>query len=58
MTLEPWPRGICIVCKERRAEPMTYVCKEEKCFQTFMEYQFKGRLKELLGIYEGDEEGH
>ncbi len=37
---------------------MTYVCKEEKCFQTFMEYQFKGRLKELLGIYEGDEEGH
>jgi hypothetical protein len=40
----------CIICKERRAEPMTVVCWDEKCFQTFMDMQGKGKLKELLGI--------
>jgi hypothetical protein len=47
---ESWPRAICVICKERRAEPMTFVCEDDKCFQTFMDIQSKGGLKELLGI--------
>ena len=35
---------------------MTFVCKDEKCFQIFMEIQSKGRLKELLDISEEEEE--
>jgi hypothetical protein len=29
---------------------MTFICEDDKCFQTFMDMQSKGRLKELLGI--------
>ena len=35
---------------------MTYICKDEKCFQTFMDIQSKGKLKELLGIHDEEEE--
>lgn len=45
-------KTICVICKSRPAEPepMTYVCNDEKCFQAFMDMQFKGRSKELLGF--------
>jgi hypothetical protein len=33
---------------------MTYVCEDEKCFEIFMDYQSKGRLKELLSGWEGE----
>jgi hypothetical protein len=56
MTLESGPKAICVICKERRAEPMTYICKDEKCFQTFMDIQSKGKLKELLGIHDEEEQ--
>ncbi len=36
---------------------MTYICDDEKCFEIFMDYQAKGRLKELLDISEEDERG-
>jgi hypothetical protein len=52
MSPDSWPRALCVVCQVRQAEPMTYVCKDEKCFQTFMDYQGKGKLKELLDISE------
>jgi hypothetical protein len=55
MTLESRTKEMCVICKERRAEPMTFVCEDEKCFQTFMDLQFKGKLKEFLGIREEDE---
>ena len=48
----------CIVCGVRWAEPMTYVCEDEKCFQIFMDYQSKGRLKELLSDLEDEKEEH
>lgn len=35
---------------------MTFVCKDEKCFEIFMDYQFRGRLKELLDISEEEKE--
>jgi hypothetical protein len=38
------------------AEPMTYVCGDEKCFEIFMDYQSKGKLKELLDISEEEKE--
>jgi hypothetical protein len=41
-------KEICVICNVRQAEPMTIVCKDDKCFQTFMDLQFQGRLKELL----------
>ncbi len=31
---------------------MTYICDDVNCFKTFMDYQAKGRLKELLDISE------
>jgi hypothetical protein len=34
---------------------MTYVCGDEKCFEIFMDYQSKGKLKELLDISEEQE---
>lgn len=55
MTLESWPKAICIICKERQAEPMTIVCHDDNCFQTFMDIQFNGWLKELAGIDDDDE---
>ena len=48
----------CIVCGVRWAEPMTYVCEDEKCFEIFMDYQSKGRLKELLSALEDEKEEH
>jgi hypothetical protein len=33
---------------------MTYVCEDEKRFEIFMDYQSKGRLKELLSGRDGD----
>jgi hypothetical protein len=56
MIPDSWPNLICVICKQKRAEPMTFVCKDDKCFQTFMEIQSKGRLKELLDISEEEEE--
>lgn len=50
MTVDPWPKAVCVICKERRAKPMTFVCEDEKCLQHFMDIQFKGKLKELFGI--------
>ncbi|MFL6523884.1 MAG: hypothetical protein ACJ71B_10455 [Nitrososphaera sp.] len=49
------PRLRCLICGVRWAEPMTYICEDEKCFEIFMDYQAKGRLKELLDISEEDE---
>ena len=37
---------------------MTYVCEDEKCFEIFMDYQSKGRLKELLSDLEDEKEEH
>ena len=37
---------------------MTYVCGDEKCFEIFMDYQSKGRLKELLSDLEDEKEEH
>jgi hypothetical protein len=51
MNQDALAKKICVICKARHAEPMTFVCKDDKCFQTFMDLQFKGRLKELLGIW-------
>ena len=34
---------------------MTYICEDEKCFEIFMDYPAKCRLKELLDISEEDE---
>ncbi len=52
MRLDSWPNAICVICKERQAEPMTFICEDQKCFQTFMDIQSKGKLNELLGISE------
>ena len=52
------PRQLCLVCGVRGAEPMTYVCGDEKCFEIFMDYQSKGRLKELLSDLEDEKEEH
>jgi hypothetical protein len=42
-------RSICIICKARPAAPWTYVCMEEEiCYQTFIELQLRGKLKEFL----------
>jgi hypothetical protein len=49
---DSWPRALCVICQVRPAEAMTYVCKDEKCYQIFMDYQAKGKLKELLDISE------
>jgi hypothetical protein len=56
MTPDSWPNAMCVICKHRLAEPMTYICKDKKCFQTFMDIQSKGKLKELLGISKEEEE--
>jgi len=52
MSEESMPRQLCLVCGVRLAEPMTYVCQDEKCFEIFMDYQSKGKLKELLSGWE------
>jgi predicted nucleic acid-binding Zn ribbon protein len=54
MSEDSMPRQLCLVCGVRGAEPMTYVCEDEKCFEIFMDYQSKGRLKELLSGWEGE----
>ena len=48
MSVDTWPNAMCVICRARPAEPMTIVCDDDKCFQAFVDYQFKGRLKELL----------
>jgi hypothetical protein len=55
MSLNLGPRTLCVICQVRLAEPMTYVCGDEKCFEIFMDYQSKGKLKELLDISEEQE---
>ena len=52
MIVDIWPNAACVICKVRRAEPMTFVCKDDKCFQTIMDIHSKGKLKELLSISE------
>jgi hypothetical protein len=54
MSEDSMPRQLCLVCGVRGAEPMTYVCGDEKCFEIFMDYQSKGRLMELLSGWEGE----
>jgi predicted nucleic acid-binding Zn ribbon protein len=58
MSEDSMPRQLCLVCGVRGAEPMTYVCGDEKCFEIFMDYQSKGRLKELLSDLEDEKEEH
>ena len=58
MNVDSEQRLRCIVCGVRWAEPMTYVCEDEKCFEIFMDYQSKGRLKELLNDLEDEKEEH
>ena len=41
-------RSICIICKARPAAAWTYVCREEICYQTFVDLQLRGKLKEFL----------
>jgi hypothetical protein len=55
MPIDSWPNAICVICKERRAEPMTFICSNTECFQTFMDIQSKGGLKELFGISDENE---
>jgi hypothetical protein len=55
MRLDSWPNAICVICKERQAEPMTFICEDQKCFQIFMDIQSKGKLMELLGISKEEE---
>jgi hypothetical protein len=57
MSEDSMPKLLCLVCGVRWAEPMTYVCEDEKCFEIFMDYQSKGRLKELLSGWEGEKKG-
>ena len=52
MSQDSRQRAFCVICQTRRAEPMTFICSDEKCFQTFMDYQGKGKLKELFDISE------
>jgi len=49
------PDEMCVICMGRRAEPMTFICNNESCFRIFMEYQSKGKLKELFGISQDEE---
>ena len=37
-----------IICKVRPARPWTQVCNEDKSYQTFVDLQLKGKLKEFL----------